>query len=136
MKRILLLIALLCAWSAQAQGTFTYRFDWHGYSNFFHVSFVVTEQDLATSFTSPLFLSSISLTNPPGDVFGASSVILAGGTYSRGWYLSINFVTSSAAPRYSSLAGRCQMFPTIPLGLSTRYLCPPAPIGLRKGSGP
>jgi hypothetical protein len=92
-KQTLLFLTVFLALStgAWAQGTFTYRFDWHGHSNFFHVSFVATEQDLATQFTSRLFLSSISLTNPAGDVFGPSAVSLAEGTYSRGWYLSINF---------------------------------------------
>jgi hypothetical protein len=52
--------------SSAAQGTFTYRFDWHGASNLFQATFTVTQNDLNTHFQSDLFLSSMDVTTPLG----------------------------------------------------------------------
>jgi len=57
-------IMVLWANSVVAQGTF--EFTWHGESNYFQASFSVTgaEMQPGTTLSSPLFLSSMSVTNP------------------------------------------------------------------------
>src|SRR5437879_554502 len=82
-------LALLCANSIFAQGTF--EFTWHGDSNYFQASFDVTgaEMQPGAVFNSPLFLSSMSVTNPLGQTYhGGDSSSAGSGSYIP-WGLNI-----------------------------------------------
>jgi len=62
-------LALLCANSIFAQGTF--EFTWHGDSNFFQASFQVYYDEIqpGTNFSSALLLDSLSAVNPLGQSY-------------------------------------------------------------------
>src|SRR5712675_3602470 len=82
----------ICANRAHAQGTFL--FTWHGNSNLFQASFEVTAAEMqpGAEWNSPLFLSSLSVTNPLGYSYhgGSSSSLGGGGVYPEGgtWYVT------------------------------------------------
>jgi hypothetical protein len=61
-----------------------YLFTWHGDSNVFKASFEVNGDEMQPGavFNSPLFLSSISVTNPLGQTYhGGDSSSAGSGTY-------------------------------------------------------
>jgi hypothetical protein len=66
MLKLLSAIAALCFCLSAAAQDFTYRFDWHGFSNLFQATFTVTQDDLNTRFQSGLFLSSLDVFTPLG----------------------------------------------------------------------
>lgn len=75
-------LVLVCANPLFAQGTF--EFTWHGDSNVFQASFSVTgaEMQPGTTFSSPLFLSSMAVTNPLGQTYhGGDSSSDGSGSY-------------------------------------------------------
>jgi len=83
------IVLLLSTASVVAQGTF--EFTWHGDSNFFQASFDVTgaEMQPGAVFNSPLFLTSISVTNPLGQTYhGGDSSSAGSGSYIP-WGLNI-----------------------------------------------
>ena len=82
-------LALVCANPLFAQGTF--EFTWHGDSNYFQAMFEVTgaEMQPGAVFNSPLFLSSMSVTNPAGQTYyGGDSSSAGSGSYIP-WGLNI-----------------------------------------------
>ena|SRR5689334_1995128 len=87
-----LLLCLFLPLASFAQGTVL--FTWHGSSNLFHASFEVTAAEMQPGavWNSPLFLSSMSVTNPLGFTYHGSdgSNLGGGGVYADGstWYLS------------------------------------------------
>jgi hypothetical protein len=73
---------LFFAGSVMGQGTF--EFAWHGDSNYFQASFDVTAAEMQPGavFNSPLFLSSMSVTNPLGQTYhGGDSSSAGSGSY-------------------------------------------------------
>jgi hypothetical protein len=75
-------ILLLSVAAVVGQGTF--EFTWHGDSNVFQASFSVTgaEMQPGAAFSSPLFLSSMSVTNPLGQTYhGADASSDGSGSY-------------------------------------------------------
>ncbi|HSU54455.1 MAG TPA: hypothetical protein VLT36_10375 [Candidatus Dormibacteraeota bacterium] len=61
-----------------------FQFTWHGDSNFFRADFVIHDYELAsgTNFSSDLFFSSMSVTNPLGQFYhGGDSSSAGSGTY-------------------------------------------------------
>src|SRR4051812_42254875 len=66
-------LLLVCLFSAQiVRGQGTMLFTWHGDSNFFQASFEATQVDLQPGSKlsdSPLFLSTLSITNPDGGMY-------------------------------------------------------------------
>lgn len=85
----LLAVTLLSIHAASGQGTF--EFTWHGESNYFQAAFDVTAAEMQPGavFNSPLFLSSMSVTNPLGQTYhGGDSSSAGSGTYIP-WGLNI-----------------------------------------------
>jgi hypothetical protein len=84
-------VIAVCA-NVHAQGTVL--FTWHGSSNLFQASFEVTAAEMqpGAEWNSPLFLSSMSVTNPLGFSYhgGDSSSLGGGGVYPDGrtWYVT------------------------------------------------
>lgn len=79
--RSLLATAALCATFATRAD---YLFTWHGDSNVFQASFEVTGDELQPGavFNSPLFLSSMAVTNPLGQIYQATDANSGGsGSY-------------------------------------------------------
>ena len=75
-------LLLLSTAMVMAQGTF--EFTWHGDSNVFQASFSVTgaEMQPGSTFGSPLFLSSMAVTNPLGQTYhGGDSSSDGSGSY-------------------------------------------------------
>jgi len=84
-----LVVTLLSIHAAVVQGTF--EFTWHGESNYFQASFdiIAAEMQPGAVFNSPLFLSSISVTNPLGQTYhGGDSSSAGSGSYIP-WGLNI-----------------------------------------------
>src|SRR6266496_2860327 len=86
-----LVLALLCSSEAFAQGTF--RFTWHGNSNFFQASFVVTAAEFQPGghFTSQTFYDSISVDSLSGVHYSYGTTGIADGDASP-FALTINLV--------------------------------------------
>jgi hypothetical protein len=90
--RGLMALGLFCANAVLAQGTVL--FTWHGNSNLFQASFEVTAAEMqpGAEWNSPLFLSSMSVTNPSGFSYhgGSSTSLGGGGVYPDGstWYVT------------------------------------------------
>jgi len=87
--------------AVMAQGTFL--FTWHGNSNLFQASFEVTAAEMqpGAEWNSPLFLSSMSVTNPLGYSYhGGSSSSLGGGVNPDGstWYVTFQLNDYSPGP--------------------------------------
>jgi len=85
-------ILLLSIASIAAQGTF--QFTWHGDSNYFQATFQVTgaEMQPGANFSSDLFLTSMSVTNPLGQTYhgGDSSSSGSGSYIPWGLYFHLN----------------------------------------------
>jgi hypothetical protein len=92
MLKLLFIALAFLPGAAMAQGTFL--FTWHGSSNLFQASFEVTAAEMqpGAEWNSPLFLNSMSVTNPLGYSYhgGSSSSLGGGGVYPDGstWYVT------------------------------------------------
>jgi hypothetical protein len=91
------LLIALCV-GVQAQGTFS--FTWHGQSNYFQASFILTDAEMQPGavFSSPDFTNSVSVKNPSGVSynFKDDSTFTIGGVNPWSWEIGmIDFARGS-----------------------------------------
>ena len=94
MRRLILSVALGLALAGVAQGQGTFLFTWHGNSNFFNASFLVTDAEMqpGAGFSSPEFTNSLNLSSLSGHSYSIKddSTLITGGV--NPWSFGFTFV--------------------------------------------
>lgn len=103
-SKLSLLAALFCAAACAARAD--YLFTWNGSSNLFHGGFEVTDAEVlpGSSFGSPLFDASFSITSPEGITYGVYPGIDAG-SFGPPFHLEINLYNNVLGTTLEVIAG-------------------------------